>query len=126
MFKQGVLLIIATALVIILREPLTQLLHFFLLAHHHLTNGLNSMFSGDEIGRLVQNTLSLALIPFLIGLLAAIPLYIIKKSHLHYAQTIIWIVWIILSVLLLAQAGSFPSSKKSGSLNSSLFSERHQ
>ncbi len=106
MFKHLVLLVVATILVVIFRDPIVHALNFLLLIHHRLASSLSLLFSGDSVGRIAQNVLAILIIPCAVGGVFALVYYIIKKSHYAHTMMTIWVVWLVLASTLLAQTVS--------------------
>ena len=61
------------------------------------------IFSGDEVGRVLQSVIALLLIPIVLGTVFAIAHWIMKQAHFPHTMTVIWVSWTILLVTMLSQ-----------------------
>lgn len=105
MFKNTVFLIIASVIVVFFKTQVSMVLRALVWCHNELAGLLSHVFSGDNIGQIIQSVVSLAIIPLLVGLLIAAVYWMIKRGKMAYTWTIIWMVWLALLATMVAQAG---------------------
>ena len=71
MIKQIVLIISLSACVIFFKTQLNHLLEVLIHIHNYIYVSLHMIFSDGNVGRLIQDMISLLLIPFMGGLMVA-------------------------------------------------------
>lgn len=103
MFKHILFLIGFSVAAVFLKGQLIHVLHFLLAIHDRLANGLGLIFSGDELGRVLQSTLALILIPMVAGIIVTLAHFFLKQVHFPHTMTIVWVVWTVLLVTMLSQ-----------------------
>jgi hypothetical protein len=77
-----------------------QALQMLLGFHDSLSRLLGHIFAGSSIGRLLQHGLALLLVPLVIGAVAGLIYWVIRKSQSPHVVHFTWIVWIILATTL--------------------------
>ncbi|OGO94640.1 MAG: hypothetical protein A3F41_04985 [Coxiella sp. RIFCSPHIGHO2_12_FULL_44_14] len=100
MVKQLILIILLSLGTIFFKSELTHVLDGLIYAHHYLMQALHGVFADDNVGRLIQDIVSLLLIPFLGGLVVALLFWLLKRSAMPHAMVAIWVVWLVLATTL--------------------------
>ena len=103
MLKHILLLVGCSIAAVFLKGQLVHVLHALLAIHDRIANGLGIIFSGDEVGRVLQSVIALLLIPIVLGVVVALAHWILKQMHFPHTMTVIWITWTILLVTMLSQ-----------------------
>lgn len=103
--KQSFILIFLSVLAILFKLQLVKGLETLLYVHNQIATALATIFADDRTGQLIQSILALTLIPLFIGFLIAIVFWLIKRKEMPHIMMTIWIVWTVLLVTMLAQAG---------------------
>jgi ABC-type Fe3+ transport system permease subunit len=101
MVKQGALLLVVSLLCIIFMTQLSSFLHSIEHTHHILTDNLATVFSGSSTGKYIKDTLSLILLPILIGLIPGGIYWAIKREKMPYLMPLIWVLWLMLTTTLI-------------------------
>lgn len=104
MLKNVVILILLSIVAIFFKIELAAVLHFLVVVHNKIASWIAPIFSGQQIGVMIQSVLSLILLPLLLVLVVAGLYWVIKRGKMPYVVEAMWGVWIILLVTLLAQA----------------------
>lgn len=105
MLKQSILILILTLVTIFFRAEISHILNALVYAHNAIAGSLHFIFSDDTVGRLIQNVISLLLLPFICGLLVALVFWLIKRATMPHIMAVVWILWLILLITMLAQTG---------------------
>jgi len=105
MFKQFLVMVAASVAAIFLKDQLIQALGLLVTLHNQIAMGLASVFAGDSTGQIIRGTIALIAIPVVLGGVLSIAWWLARKTVVPYLYPIVWIVWVILLVTLLAQAG---------------------
>lgn len=103
MIKQIILIILLSVVAIFFHHQLSHVLNGLVYAHHYITKALQTIFSEGHTARLIQEIISLLILPFLGGLIVAIIFWMSKRSAMPYAMAVIWILWLVLLVTMVAQ-----------------------
>ena len=103
MLKHILLLVGCSIAAVFFKGQLVHVLHALLAVHDKIANGLAMIFSGDEVGRVLQSVIALLLIPLVLGVVIAIAHWILKQAHFPHTMTVIWVSWTILLVTMLSQ-----------------------
>lgn len=103
MLKHILLLVGLSVAAVFFKGQLVHVLHGLLDIHDRIANGLGIIFSGDEVGRILQAVIALLLIPIVLGVVIAIAHWFIKQAHFPHTMTVIWVSWTILLVTMLSQ-----------------------
>lgn len=103
--KQSFVLIFLSVLAIFFKLQLVNALHALLYVHNQIATWLTLIFAADQTGQLIQSILALTIIPLMIGFLIAITFWLIKRKEMPHIMMTIWVVWTVLLVTMLAQAG---------------------
>jgi hypothetical protein len=61
------------------------------------------VFSEGATGRLIQNLISLLIIPAICGFIVGIVFWLIKREAMPHIMAVVWVLWLILLVTMLAQ-----------------------
>ena len=87
MAKQILLLILLTAVAIIFKAQVDDVLNFMVSIHDHFINMLSAIFSSDGVGRVIQAILGMLLIPAIIALIVSTLYWFRKKNFcsIYYA-----------------------------------------
>lgn len=105
MLKHALLLVIFSTIAIFFKEQLVHVMHALLVVHNYIASLLAQVFSNDKAGVIIQGILSLIIIPVIAGMLVLLAFFIIKREPMPHTVATIWVVWIILLVTMVAQAG---------------------
>lgn len=108
MIKQILLIILLSLAAIFFHSELSRVLDGLIYAHNFIDKSLGFIFSKDRVGRLIQDMISLLLIPLLGGLIIAALYWMLKRSKLPNAMGVVWALWLVLVIAMLAT--STPSS----------------
>lgn len=109
MIKQTILIILLSACAIFFKTQLNHLLDSLIYVHNYIAISLHMIFSDDAVGRLIQDMISLLLIPFVCGLVVAIVLWMFKRQAMPHTLSLVWVVWLILVITMIAQTGMNPT-----------------
>lgn len=104
MFKQFLLIVIASVAAIFLKSELVKVLGILISAHNQVAMFLANVFAGDSAGQLIRGVIALIVIPAGVGGVLALAWYLGKKTTMPYLYSFVWILWTILLTTLLAQA----------------------
>ena len=105
MLKHALLLIVFSTLAIFFKEQLVHVMHGLLIVHNYIASMLARVFSNDKAGAIIQGVLSLILIPVIAGVVVLSGFFMVKREAMPHTLITIWIMWVILLVTLVAQAG---------------------
>lgn len=103
--KQSVLLVTFSILSLFFKQQLMNVLHGLLFIHNRIASWLALVFSNDNMGELIQAIIALVMIPLIAGFLVALGFWLVKRHAMPHIMLTVWIVWTILLVTMLAQAG---------------------
>ncbi|QTS83634.1 hypothetical protein [Coxiella endosymbiont of Amblyomma nuttalli] len=103
MFKQFVLIILLSFVSILFRQETTRLLDGLVYLHNYIARVLHLIFFNDNVGRVMQDVISLLIIPVITGILVAAIFWIIKRMVMPHIMVVIWVVWSILLTTMAAQ-----------------------
>ncbi len=108
MVKHFILILSLTALGVMFRNELVHALDGLVLIHNYIAQTLHLVFSNDQVGRLIQDMVSLLAIPLVAGFCVAIIFWILKKAAMPHTISVIWVLWLILVTTMLAQTHFVP------------------
>jgi hypothetical protein len=104
--KQIMVLLGLTFAAIVFRSQLSHVLNSMILVHNWVASHLHQIFSDDHLGRIIQNMIALLIIPGVVGLMLAVTFLLIRKTAaLSHVMIVIWMVWTVLLVTMVAQTG---------------------
>ena len=103
-FKQCILLVLLSIAAMFLRSQLAQLLHWFLYIHNMVANLMSGLFPGTMIGRVIQSFVALVIVPVVCGAFVALIFWLVKHVSMPHTMAVIWTVWLIMLVTILAKA----------------------
>lgn len=106
MLKQSILILILTLVTIFFRAEISHVLNALVYVHNAIAGSLHFIFSDDKVGRLIQNVISLLLLPFICGLIVALVFWLVKRVTMPHIMAVVWILWLILLITMLAQTGA--------------------
>jgi hypothetical protein len=95
MLKHIIAIVLLSVLIILALPQVQTVLHWLMDAYNWLAQTLTQVFSGGKAGNTTRELIAILILPFLIGLLPAIPYYFIRRSFFPYFMTIVWVVWLI-------------------------------
>lgn len=104
MIKQILLIILLSAAAIFFQSELSHVIDFFVNAHQYVDKTLHSIFSQGQVGQLIQDMISLLILPFLGGLLLAALFWLVKRTSMPHTMGVVWVLWLVLLISLLVQA----------------------
>jgi len=102
MFKHIVLVIIVSIAAIFFKTQIAHALHYLLVLHNSVAHALASVFSDSPTGKMIQETVALIIIPVVITAIIALAYWLVKRSEMPHLTAMIWFVWAILLVTILA------------------------
>lgn len=105
MFKHFLMMIAASIAAIFLKDQLVQVLGLLITAHNQIAMQLTTIFAGDAAGQVIRGVIALITIPVALGSILVFGWWLARKTMMPYLFHIVWVVWIIVLVTLLAQAG---------------------
>lgn len=111
MLKQSILIIVLSLIAIFFRAELSHALNLLVQAHNGLSHLLRLIFADDPIGRTIQNVIALLLIPAICGLIVGVGFWLVKRTSMPHIMAVVWVLWMILLVTMLAQTGSAASGR---------------
>lgn len=106
MLKQSILIIVLSLIAIFFRVELSHALDLLVRAHNSVSHLLRLVFADDAIGRTIQNLIALILIPTFCGLIVGLGFWLVKRGTMPHIMAVVWVLWLILLVTMLAQTGS--------------------
>ena len=110
MIKQLILILLLSAAGIVFKVELVHVLDGVVLVHNRIAHTLHLIFSDDHVGRLIQDMVSLLVIPCLAGLAVAMCFWLVKRTAMPHTMGVIWVLWLILFTTMLAQSHLTSSS----------------
>lgn len=108
MVKQIILIILLSAAAIFFKTQLSHMLDGLIYIHNFIAISLHMIFSDDAVGRLIQDMISLLLIPFVGGVLVVAVFWMFKREAMPHTLSLVWIVWLILVITMIAQTDMNP------------------
>ncbi|ACJ20903.1 hypothetical protein [Coxiella burnetii] len=112
MIKQFILLILLSLAAIFFRIELSHVLDGLVYIHNYIARTLHLIFSDDPAGRLIQNMISLLIIPVVAGFVVATAFWLIKRMAMPHIMAVIWVLWLILLTTMVAQTHMSPAAVK--------------
>ena len=106
MFKQVMVILLLSVVVIFFKNQLAHVLDWLVAAHNYFAQKLHFIFSNDRIGRIIQDLIALLIIPILCGFLVLAIGWIIKRGAMPHVMVVVWTVWLVLLVTMVAQNNS--------------------
>ncbi len=103
MIKHIVLLVVLSLAVVFFRHELVILMNGVVSLHQHLMDVFAKVFSADPLGALIQSSLALVTIPFVIGLVLACLLWILRRKLTPWLPELMWGIWLVAMTLVLIQ-----------------------
>ncbi len=104
MIKQFVLILLLSAAGIFFKTQLVHVLDSVVVLHNYIARTLHTIFSDDKVGRLIQDMVSLLILPLFAGLVIATVFWLIKRSAMPHTMGVIWVFWLVLFTTMLAQS----------------------
>lgn len=108
MVKQIILIILLSAAAIFFKTQLSHMLDGLIYIHNFIAISLHMIFSDDAVGRLIQDMISLLLIPFVGGVLMVAVFWMFKREAMPHTLALVWVVWLILVITMIAQTDMNP------------------
>lgn len=106
MLKQVILIVALSLIAIFFRIEISHMLNALVYVHNWFSHLLHMIFAEGTIGRLLQNLISLLIIPFACGGILGVVFLLIKREAMPHITAVIWIIWLILLVTMLAQTNT--------------------
>lgn len=103
MIKQILLIVLLSLVVIFFRNQLTHVLDGLIYVHNYINKPLQLIFSQGHVGRLIQEMISLLMLPLLAGLVLFLIFWIVKRTSMPHVMVVVWVVWLVLLVTMVAQ-----------------------
>jgi len=103
MLKHTILIIVISIAAMFFQTELGHALHYLLMLHDKIADGLAVIFSSAPAGRMIQETIALVLIPVIAGAVVALVFWLIKRHEMPHISGTVWFVWTVLLVTILAQ-----------------------
>ena len=118
MIKQFILIILFSFAAIIFRTQLHHALGNLVYMHNYIAQALHTVFSDDDVGRLIQDIISLLLIPVAVGVIVAMMFLLFKREAVMHTMAVIWVVWLVLLVTMITNGVSMTSATETQSASS--------
>lgn len=106
MLKQTILIMILSAVTIVFKTQLGELLDGIVYLHNYIAGALHVVFSDDQVGSIIQDMIALLLIPLFCGIVVASVFWLVKRAQMPHIMAVIWIVWLVLLVTMVSQSGA--------------------
>lgn len=103
MVKQILLIILLSVCSLFFRVELGHVLDAIVLLHNKIYQLLHVIFSDGSVGSIIQNLISLLILPCLGGLIVALVFWLVKRSAMPHVMAVVWILWLMLLVTMIAQ-----------------------
>ena len=100
MFRNILLLIICSILVILFMPPFSQFLGMIDHFHNLLASKLALILSNNATGIWIRNVLALILIPIMVGMVPAALYALVRRRPMLYLTEIMWFAWLLLATTL--------------------------
>jgi hypothetical protein len=111
MLKQVILILVLSLIAIFFRVELSHLLNGLVYAHNQVSHLLHMIFAEGATGRVIQNLIALLIIPLAIGLMVGVVFWLVKRDTMPHIMSVVWVLWLILLVTMLAQTGGHNGSR---------------
>lgn len=121
MIKQFILIVLFSFAAIIFRTQLHHALGSLIYVHNYIAQALHMVFSDDNAGRLIQDIISLLLIPVLAGLIVAMMFLLFKREAMAHSMAVIWVVWLVLLVTMITNGVSMNEKRTQSASRSSYY-----
>jgi xanthosine utilization system XapX-like protein len=105
MLKQVILIVVLSLIAIFFRVELSHLLNALVYVHNQVSHLLHMIFAEGATGRVIQNLISLLIIPFVCGLIVGVVFWLVKREAMPHIMAVVWVLWLILLITMLAQTG---------------------
>ena len=112
MFKQFVLIILLSFVGIFFGQEIGHLLDGLIYLHNYIARTLRLIFSDDNVGQVIQDMVSLLVIPVFTGFLVAAVFWLIKRVAMPHIMAVIWVLWLILLTTIVVQTHIPPLNKR--------------
>lgn len=116
MIKHVMLIILLSAGGIFFKNELVHVLDGLVIIHNAIAQMLHLVFSDGRMGRLIQDMISLLIIPFFAGIFVVSIFWLIKRGGMPHAMSVVWVLWLVLFVTMLAQSHMSRSPADQGPL----------
>ena len=105
MIKQVILIVALSFVAIFFKTQLNHMLTVMIYIHNYIAILLHRVFSDDVIGRIIQDMISLLIIPFIGGFIITASFWLVKRAAMPHTMGLVWVVWLVLAVTMIAQTG---------------------
>ena len=102
MFRNLLIIIVLSALVVLTMSYCHTGIHWLISFHHMILNFLNGIFTGGRIAVFIKQLIALLFIPLAIIAVINLIYWLFTKRWLPRSAEIMWGLWIILAVALIA------------------------
>jgi hypothetical protein len=106
MLKQLGLILGLSVISVLLLQQIDTLLQEVLRSYTWFESSLNTVFSGNSVGHLLQMSIALLCLPICIGLVAGLIYYMIKRSKMPHLEFVIWGAWLVVLVVIATQGAA--------------------
>ncbi len=96
MWKQIIVLILLSVLVILAKSFVGSFLHHLAGLHDSVLNGFSVIFAGGELAQDIQRILAVLTIPLVAGALISVAGWLMKHDVNDYVVVVIWVLWLLL------------------------------
>ncbi len=103
MTKQVILIILLSVFSLFFRVELGHVLDVIVLIHNKIYQLLHMIFSDGPVGSIIQNLISLLMLPCIGGLLVGLTFWLVKRSAMPHIMAVVWVLWLVLLVTMVAQ-----------------------
>lgn len=113
MAKQVILIVLISVVAILFQTELSHLLDILVMIHNFIGRQLHVIFSDDTVGSMIQNLISLLILPCLGGAVVASVFWLVKRVAMPHIMGVVWVMWLVLLTTMVAQTGLSTSSSAS-------------
>jgi len=100
MLKQFIILLILSVLAVMFMSEVHHGLQYLTATYGFVTEQLSHVFSSGRLGSILSGTITLVIIPIVIGLIVNFIYWLVKRSTLPILIPLIWVVWVLLIALI--------------------------
>jgi len=99
-FKQVIILLVASLLVVVLQTQIAYLLNWVAQFHTDLLSWLSYIFSMGQVGLLLQKIFAIFIIPFAVVAAMGLIFWIFRRREMPYLVQIAWALWFVVATVV--------------------------
>ena len=99
-FKQVIILLVASLLVVLLQTQVAYLLNWISEFHANLLVWLSYIFSMGQVGLLLQKIFAIFIIPFAVVAILGLIFWIFRRREMPYLVQIAWAFWFVVATVV--------------------------